>query len=61
MDHFPEPGQRRRSDAEPLQPRGTPLTYAELLELAEISPQDISNALDRFNQAVPRRYQNLLD
>jgi len=52
---------RARADAEPLQPRGTPLTYRELLALAAIEPQDISAALDRFARAVPRRYQQLLD
>jgi len=60
VDHLSQPT-RRRDDAEPLQPRGTPLTYRELLDLAQIDPQDISGALDRFARAVPRRYQRLLD
>lgn len=50
-----------RHDAEPLKPIGSPLSQRQLLELAEITPQDISAALDRFSQAVPRRYQRLLD
>lgn len=56
-----QPPRTRRDAVEPLQPRGTPLTYRELLDLAEIAPQDISAALDRFARAVPRRYQQLLD
>jgi hypothetical protein len=51
----------RRSDAEPLQPSGTPLTYRELEAIADITPQDVSAALDRFSEAVPRRFRNLLD
>ena len=52
---------RERRDAEPLRPRGQPLSQRELLALADIAPQDISAALDRFSRAVPRRYQRLLD
>lgn len=50
-----------RDDAEPLRPRGKPLTYSELMALADISPQDVSEALDRFSQAVPPRFERLLD
>ena len=54
----------RRADAaraEPLRPRGTPLSSSQLLALAKIGPQDISQALDRFSRSVPRRFQRLLD
>ena len=54
----------RRADAartEPLRPRGTPLSSSQLLALAKIDPQDISQALDRFSRSVPRRFQRLLD
>ena len=55
------PTAHSRDDSVPLQPSGQPLTYRELMALADIQPQDISAALDRFSQAVPRRYQRLLD
>lgn len=61
MDHRTPPPRVRRSDAEPLQPSGTPLTYRELEAIADITPQDVSAALDRFSEAVPRRFRNLLD
>lgn len=50
-----------RDDAEPLRPRGTPLTSRELMAMADVTPQDVSEALDRFSQAVPPRFERLLD
>lgn len=50
-----------RADAEPLRPVGPPLTQRELLALADITPADISAALDRFSRAVPPRFRRLLD
>jgi hypothetical protein len=37
------------------------LSSSQLLALAKIGPQDISQALDRFSRSVPRRFQRLLD
>jgi hypothetical protein len=37
------------------------LSTRELQALAEISPQDVSDALDLFRDAVPPRFERLLD
>lgn len=55
------PDDSSRVDTEPLRPRGKPLTYSELMALADITPQDVSEALDRFSQSVPPRFERLLD
>jgi len=50
-----------RNDVQPLRPAGQPLTFRELQAIAEISPQDISAAVDRFHRSVPPRFERLLD
>lgn len=55
------PVRQQRDDAEPVNVEGQPLSYAELLAIAEIKPGDMSAALDRFSAAVQPRYRNLLD
>lgn len=51
----------QRDDAEPIKPKGKPLTNAQLIDLADITPQEISAAMDRFSASVPPRFQRLLD
>lgn len=55
------PDDAKRDDAEPIRPRGKPLTTSELMAMADITPQDVSEALDRFSQSVPPRFERLLD
>lgn len=55
------PLRQQRNDAVPVKPEGSPLSFAELLAIAEIDSQDVSAALDRFSASVPPRYRNLLD
>jgi hypothetical protein len=55
------PVRQQRDDAEPVKVDGKPLSYAELLAIAEIESKDVSAALDRFSAAVQPRYRNLLD
>jgi hypothetical protein len=55
------PLRNERDDAEPVTVEGKPLTFAELQAIAEIKPNDVSAALDRFSDAVAPRYRNLLD
>lgn len=48
-------------DSEPEKNLGTPMPIDELLRMADITAQDVSKALDRFSEAVPPRYKELLD
>lgn len=55
------PVRQQRDDSEPVKVEGKPLSYAELLAIAEVKSGDVSAALDRFSEAVQPRYRNLLD
>ena len=50
-----------RADAEPFKPNGNPMPYSDLLDLATVTPQDISAALDLATEAFPSRFEKLLD
>lgn len=44
----------------PLKANGNPLPLNELLKLAEVKPDDVSKAVERFQGSVPDRYEGLL-
>ena len=50
-----------KNDAVPFVPEGKPLPIAELYNMAVVTPQDISAAIDKANSVYPKSYKGITD